>query len=68
MQQHEERCQKSFEDIRVSKACEDASYIRKVSLGQCFVTIHDFVLTGLGCGGSCRDYASPRDDERSKPK
>ena len=32
------------------------------------MTIHDIALAGFGCAGSCREYKSPRDDERSKPK
>ena len=56
------------DDIRVSNAGDDAGFIRQVSLGQYFVTTHDTQLVGLGCAGSCREYTSPRDDKRSKPK
>ena len=56
------------EDIRVSKAGDDAGFMRKVYLGQCSVTIHDIELAGFGCAGSCRECTSPRDDEKSKSK
>ena len=32
------------------------------------MAIHDIELTGFGYAGSCREYTSPRDDERSTPK
>ena len=32
------------------------------------MAVHDIELTGFGYAGSCREYTSPRDDERSTPK
>ena len=49
---------------RVSKASEDAGFMRKISRGQ-FMTLDDMELTGFGYAGSCREHASPQDDERS---
>ena len=42
MQQHRENFENFPEDVGVSKASDDAGFIRKVSLEQCFVTNHDF--------------------------
>ena len=56
VQQHKERFENLPEDIRVSKASGDAVFIRKVSPGQCFVTIHDIELAGFGRAGSCREF------------
>ena len=68
VQQHREKFENLPEDIRVSKASEDAGFIRKVSRGQHFVAVHDRQLAGLRCAGSCREYTSPRDDEGSEAK
>ena len=46
------------EDIRVSKAGDDAGFMRKISLGQYFMTIHDMDLTGFEHAGSCREWTS----------
>ena len=68
VRQHNERFENLPEDIRVSKASEDAGFMRKISRGQYFVTTHDMELTRIGYAGSCRECTSSRDDERSKPK
>ena len=68
VQQHKERFENFPEDVRVSNATNDAGFIRKVSLGQCFVTFHDIELAGFGSAGSCRENTSLRDDKGSKPK
>ena len=68
VQEHRENFENLPEDIRVSKACDDAGFRRKVSLGQVFVTLHDIELAGFGFAGSCREYTSSRDDKRSKPR
>ena len=64
MRRRNERFENLPEDIRVIKAGEDAGFIRKVSRGHYFVTVHDIELTGLGFAGSCREFTSPRDDEK----
>ena len=38
---------------QVIKTCENAGFMRKISLGQYFVTIHD-MDDGFGSAGSCR--------------
>ena len=48
LRRHNERFEHLPEDIRISKASEDAGFMRNVSRGQCFVTIHDIQLAGLG--------------------
>ena len=68
MRQHKERFENLPEDIRVSKTGDDAGFIRKVSREQYFVTIHHIALAGFGYAGSCREFLSPRDDQRSKLK
>ena len=68
VRQHKETFENFPEDIRVSKACDDAGFVRVVSRGQYFVTIHDIELAGFGCAGSCGENTSRRGDERSKPK
>ena len=48
------------EDFRVREACDDAGFIRTVSPGQFFVTIHDIQLAGFGCTSSCRELRFQR--------
>ena len=68
MRRHNERFENLPEDIRVNKAGKDAGLMRKISRGQYFVTADDMDLNGLFYGGSCLEFSSPRDDERSTPK
>ena len=44
MQQQKQNLKNNQEDLRVIEVCDDTGLIRKVSLGQCFVTVHDIVL------------------------
>ena len=46
------------EDVRVRKASEDAGFMRKISRGQCLMTIRDTDLNGFGYAGSCRAWRS----------
>ena len=55
VRQRNERFENLPEDVRVSKAGEDAEFLRKVSRERYFVTIHDIELTGFGYAGSCRE-------------
>ena len=59
---------KSFEnhpeDVRVSKASEDAGLMRKNSRGQHLMTTHDMKLTGFGYAGSCREFSSSLNDAK----
>ena len=41
------------EDMRVSEAIDDTGFVRKVSLGQYFVTFHYIDSAGFGYSGSC---------------
>ena len=68
LRRHIKRFENLPEDIRVSKASEDSGFVRKFSQVQYFMTIHVMDLTGFGYPGSCREYTSPRSDERSTPK
>ena len=68
MQQHKEKFENFLEDLPVSKACDEAGFIRNVSPEQFVVTIHDIQLAGYGCTSSCREYASPRYDQGSTRK
>ena len=45
MRSHDKRFDNLPEDIRVNKASEDAGFMRKISLVQYFMTIHDMDLT-----------------------
>ena len=68
VRQHNQRFEHLPDDIRVSTAGEDAGFMRKVSREQCFVTIHDIWLAGLGRVGECREYTALQDEERSQSK
>ena len=56
------------EDLRVPEACNDAYFIRNVSLRHFFVAFHDIQLTGIDCTISCREETFPPEEERSKPR
>ena len=68
MQQHQEKFENLPVDLQLSKACDDAGFLRNVSFGHLFVTMHEIHLAGFGCTTSCREYSHPRNDFRSEPK
>ena len=68
LRQQNERFEHLPQYIRVSEASEDAGFMKKGFSSEVFFTIHDIQLAGLGCVGSCPEYTSPRDDERSMPR
>ena len=68
MRSHNKKKEELPEDIRVSRGGEDAGFMRKMSLGPYFMTIHDMDLDGFGSAGPCREYTSLRSDENSTPK
>ena len=56
------------EDIKASKAGDDADFIRKDSPGHYFVTIQNISLAGFGWAGSCREHTVTSRWWKSKPK
>ena len=64
---HQEKFVNLSKETKVSQICESAGFMRKVSIGPYFRTIHD---VNDGCGGktgSCREYTLPREDQDSEP-
>ena len=58
VQQHKEKFENFAEDLQRIKACDDAGFVRHVSLGQFSVTIHDMQLAGCCCTNSRNDHRS----------
>ena len=60
LRSHNKRFENLPEDIKVILTGETAGFMRKISPGQCFVTIHD-LDDGFGGGaGVCREYTASR--------
>ena len=55
LRSHHKRFETLPEDIRVMKAGENAIFMRSISLGHYFMTIHD-TDDGFGSAGSCREF------------
>ena len=66
LQQYRRTFWKLPDDIQVIKTCTDAGFMKTVSEGQYFVTIHDVEMAKLGCPGLCRKYTWPRDCDLSR--
>ena len=67
MRDHQEEVEHLSRETKVSQICTSAGFMRKVSVGQYFRTIHD-VNDGFGIKtGSCREYRPRRDDQDSEP-
>ena len=54
-------------EIKVSQTCESAGFMRKVSIGQYFRTIHDVDDGFGGTTASYREYTLARDHQGSEP-
>ena len=67
LRSHSERFETLPEDVQVIQAGETDGFVRKISLVQRFVTIHD-LDDGFGNAGACREYTLLRSDENSTPK
>ena len=52
---------------KVVQTGEAAGFVRKVSLGRCFRTIHDIDNGFSGSTGACREHTLPRDHDYSEP-
>ena len=60
VRQHDEKCEYLPEDLPLTKACDDAGFMRNVSQGQLLISIPDVHLEGYGPTSSCREYTYPR--------
>ena len=65
MRQHEEKFENLPEDFQLTKAYDDACFIRNVCQAQFFMTIFDVHLSGYGSTSSCRENLR---NNRSQPK
>ena len=54
---HHQRLEELPNEIQITKACESARFMSRVSIGQYFIG---------GKTGACRDYALPRDNSDSE--
>ena len=57
---HRERFEELSNEIKILQACESAGFMRKVSIGQYFKTMHDVDDGFGGTTGTCREYTLPR--------
>ena len=64
---HQERFERLSREIKVPQICESAGFMRKVSIGQYFKTIHDVEDGFGGKTQACREYTSLRDHQDSEP-
>ena len=63
--QHQ-RFEELSNEIQKTKACEDAGFMRRVSIGQYFKTLHDVDDGVGGKSEACREYTLPRDNPDSE--
>ena len=67
MRIHHQRFEELSSEIQITKACESAGFMRRVSIGMYYKTIHDVTDGFGGKTGACREYSLPHDHQDSDP-
>ena len=49
-------------------ACTEAGFVKPVTEGQCFVTVHDEEVTDQESAGLCREHIRPRDEAHTRAR
>ena len=68
MQKHKERVEKLPQPDQLIKICTDAGLLKKVEVGQYFMTKHTEEFLQFAESVTCREFSLPRDDKPTDPK
>ena len=68
LQKYQERVERLSQQNRVIKFCTDAGFLKKVEVGQYFMTKDTGEFSQFTESVACREYTSPKDEKSSDPK
>ena len=68
MQKYQERVERLSQQNRVIEFCTDAGFLKKVDVGQYFMTKDTEEFSQFTDAVACREYTLPREEEASQPK